>query len=163
MSGSQVGATKVYEGYTVFDPESAVLDFAGGLYAVNYSSGGGFSNVYGVPSYQESAIKTYFDKHSPDHPYYSALAPNASNPVLLNITDLVGNTGGIYNRIGRGIPDVAANGDNIASYSGGEFGLTGGTSAATPIFAAIVGSRCYVKVTEEPEMTDAITDQPHQQ
>jgi hypothetical protein len=33
---------------------------------------------------------------------------------LLDIGALAGSTGGIYNRIGRGIPDVAANGDNIA-------------------------------------------------
>lgn len=34
--------------------------------------------------------------------------------------------------------DVAANGDNIAVYVEGEFTLEGGTSAASPIFAAIV-------------------------
>ena len=57
----------------------------------------------------------------------------------LSLTFLViGNTGGIYNRIGRGIPDVSANGDNIAVYVGGEFGLSGGTSASTPIFASII-------------------------
>ncbi|KAI1327012.1 peptidase S8/S53 domain-containing protein [Xylariaceae sp. FL0255] len=133
-----VGATKVYPGYTVYDPESAVLDYAGYPYAVNYSSGGGFSNIYGVPSYQKSVVNTYFAEHNPAHQSYSALAPNAPNPAVLNITTLQGNTGGVYNRIGRGIPDVAANGDNIATYSEGTFGLSGGTSAATPIFASIV-------------------------
>lgn len=34
--------------------------------------------------------------------------------------------------------DVSANGDNIAVYVGGKFGLSGGTSAATPIFSSIV-------------------------
>ena len=33
---------------------------------------------------------------------------------------------------------VAANGDNLVVYTGGEFGLSGGTSQSTPIFAAIV-------------------------
>lgn len=51
---------------------------------------------------------------------------------------LAGSTGGIYNRIGRGIPDVSANGDNIAVYVGGEYGLSGGTSASTPIFASVI-------------------------
>jgi tripeptidyl-peptidase-1 len=37
-----------------------------------------------------------------------------------------------------GIPDVAANGDNIAVYKGGKFILEGGTSASSPIFAALV-------------------------
>lgn len=54
------------------------------------------------------------------------------------MTALAGDTGGIYNRIGRGVPDVAANGDNIAVYVGGEFQLSGGTSAATPIFASVI-------------------------
>lgn len=122
----------------MYDPESAVLDYVGHPYSVNYSSGGGFSNVFGVPDYQKSALSTYFKDHDPDHPYYSALAPDAPNPVDLNITALAGNTGGVYNRIGRGIPDVSANGDNIAVFTGGEFDLSGGTSAATPIFASVV-------------------------
>ncbi|KAI1331621.1 putative protease S8 tripeptidyl peptidase I [Xylariaceae sp. FL0255] len=135
---TNVGATKVYPGHTVFEPESAVYDPAGHPYSVNYSSGGGFSNVYPVPKYQKAAVDTFFKDHNPPYPYYSALSPNAPNPALPNITALQGNTGGIYNRIGRGIPDVAANGDNIAVYVGGEFDLSGGTSASTPIFASVL-------------------------
>lgn len=45
---------------------------------------------------------------------------------------------GVYNRSGRGIPDVAANGDNDIIYYDTAYQLTGGTSAATPIFAAIL-------------------------
>lgn len=129
---TNVGATKVYPGRTVFEPESAVYDPAGHPYHVNFSSGGGFSNVYKVPEYQKYAVETYFAQHNPPYPFYSA---------IVNDTDLIGSlgaSGGIYNRIGRGIPDVAANGDNIATYTGGEFGLSGGTSASTPIFSAIV-------------------------
>ncbi|KAH8671471.1 putative protease S8 tripeptidyl peptidase I [Xylariales sp. PMI_506] len=136
---TNVGATKVYPGKTVYEPESAVFDPAeGGQYSVNYSSGGGFSNVYGVPSYQQAAVATFFADHEPPYPYYSALAPDANNPALPDIAALAGSTGGIYNRIGRGIPDVAANGDNIAVYVGRQFGLSGGTSASTPIFAAVI-------------------------
>lgn len=43
----------------------------------------------------------------------------------------MGVNGSLYNRIGRGIPDVAANGDNIASYVTGRFTLGSGTSAST--------------------------------
>lgn len=137
---TNVGATKVYPGKTVFEPESAVYDPAGYPYSVNYSSGGGFSNVYPIPDYQKSAVATYFADHDPGYPYYSALAQVDPSDVyaLPNVTLLAGNTGGIYNRIGRGIPDVAANGDNIAVYVGGEFGLSGGTSASTPIFSGII-------------------------
>ncbi|KAK4547340.1 hypothetical protein LTR36_000996 [Oleoguttula mirabilis] len=135
---TNVGATKVYPGKTVYDPESAVYDPAGHPYTQNFSSGGGFSNVYPIPDYQQSAVATFFADHNPSYPHYSALAANASNPVHPNITLLSGATGGIYNRIGRGVPDVAAVGDNIAVYSGGVFKLNGGTSASTPIFAAII-------------------------
>ncbi|KAF2163435.1 hypothetical protein M409DRAFT_37264 [Zasmidium cellare ATCC 36951] len=133
-----VGATKVYPGHTVFEPESAAYDPALSDMQTNFSSGGGFSNVYPIPSYQKNAVASYFAHHDPGLPYYSSIATDALLPVLPNVTALAGNTGGIYNRIGRGFPDVAANGDNIATYTGGSFGLQGGTSASTPIFAAIV-------------------------
>lgn len=150
ISGAQVGATKVYPGHTVYEPESAVLDFVGHPYSVNYSSGGGFSNIYGAPDYQKRALKTYFEKHSPPHKYYKALAPNAPNPALLDIASLAGNTGGVYNRIGRGYPDVSANGDNIATYSQDSFGLSGGTSASTPIFASIVSRELLPTKRRDP-------------
>lgn len=112
---TNVGATKVYAGKTVWEPESAVFDPAGYPYSVNYSSGGGFSNVFPIPDYQKSAVATFFEKHNPPYPYYSALAPETGDiQQLVDIDALVGSTGGIYNRIGRGVPDVAANGDNIA-------------------------------------------------
>lgn len=61
---------------------------------------------------------SYFKYHNPPYPYYEG---NAS----------FGKNGGVYNRIGRGYPDVAANGDNIATFNEGQFGLSGGTSAST--------------------------------
>ena len=138
---TNVGATKVYPGHSVHgpNPESAVYDPAGHPYHVNFSSGGGFSNVYAAPKYQQSALAHYFKNHDPGYPHYSALVSNANDITALpNITHLVGNTKGIYNRIGRGVPDVAAVGDNIAVYVGGNFSLSGGTSASTPIFAAVI-------------------------
>ena len=105
-----MGATKVYPGHKVTDPqpESAVLDPA----YPPYSSGGGFSNIYPIPDYQTKAVANYFANYSPPYPYYSALSPDSSE--VPNITAIVGNSNGIYNRIGRGIPDVSANGDNDA-------------------------------------------------
>ncbi|QKX58260.1 uncharacterized protein TRUGW13939_05381 [Talaromyces rugulosus] len=136
---TNVGATKVYPGKTVSDPESAVFDPAGHPYSVNFSSGGGFSNVYPIPNYQQDAVATFFEKHNPPYPHYSALAPDTGDiKQLVDIDALRGDTKGIYNRIGRGVPDVAANGDNIAVYVGGNFSLSGGTSASTPIFAAVI-------------------------
>lgn len=117
---TNVGATKVYPNRTVFEPEIAVNDPDEG-----YSSGGGFSNIFPIPDYQASAVATYFKDHNPPYPYYYNGQYNSSG-------------GGLYNRNGRGIPDVAANGDNIAIYLEGEATLEGGTSAASPIFAAVI-------------------------
>lgn len=42
------------------------------------------------------------------------------------------------NRIGRGYPDVSANGNNIAIYLNGGLATVSGSSASTPIFASII-------------------------
>lgn len=84
-------------------------------HAGNYSSGGGFSNIYTSPDYQKSAIDTYFQEHDPGYPYYSKVALNTDNMTkYLDPDYLAGDTGGIYNRIGRGYPDVSANGYGAA-------------------------------------------------
>lgn len=57
-----------------------------------FPSGGGFSNIYPIPSYQASAVATYFETSSPPYPYYDSTY-NSS----------FGANGGIYNRAGRGI------------------------------------------------------------
>ncbi|KAI9704027.1 MAG: hypothetical protein M1820_005648 [Bogoriella megaspora] len=134
---TNVGATKVYPGKTVFDPESAANDPQ-----YPYSSGGGFSNLYAIPDYQKDALNTYFSDHAPSYPYYSSLA-NSSGTItstthLLNVTTDLDTGNGIYNRIGRGVPDVSANGDNIATDTFNRFGTNGGTSASAPIFASII-------------------------
>ncbi|KAJ4290192.1 hypothetical protein N0V90_010407 [Kalmusia sp. IMI 367209] len=121
---NSVGVTKIYPGRTVFDPESAANDLAGDPWYLPCSSGGGFSNVFPIPDYQSSAVDGYFTEENPPYAYY--YGGNWSNST------------GVYNRNSRGIPDVAANGDNtVAVYNGG-VSLTGGTSAAAPIFAAVV-------------------------
>lgn len=105
----------MYPGFTVNDTESAVYDPAGFPYSVNYSSGGGFSNIYPIPDYQQKMVATFFDDYDPPYSYYSALVNDTGNiQELPDVGALAGSSGGIYNRIGRGIPDVAANGDNIA-------------------------------------------------
>lgn len=115
---TNVGATQVNPGATVYEPESAAdqSDFV-------YSSGGGFSNIFSTPSYQKSALQTYFSQHNP-----SWLIPYG----------LGSNQNGNYNKTGRGYPDVAANGWNIASVKDGNIFGSYGTSASAPIFAALI-------------------------
>ncbi|CRG91570.1 hypothetical protein PISL3812_08620 [Talaromyces islandicus] len=92
-----------------------------------FGSGGGFSNIYPQASYQADAVNTYLTKHTPPYKAYET-SDNSS----------VGANGGVYNKAGRGYPDVAAVGDNIAIFNAGAPTLIGGTSASAPIFASIL-------------------------
>ncbi|GAB7343209.1 hypothetical protein MBLNU457_1274t1 [Dothideomycetes sp. NU457] len=114
-----VGATYLPPGGDVHkDQETAVTRFG---------SGGGFSNIYPIPSYQSAAVSNYLTNYPP--PYKSYSATNDTG---------IGANGGIYNRNGRGYPDVAAIGDNVLIYNKGAPTLIGGTSAAAPTFASIL-------------------------
>lgn len=92
-----------------------------------FPSGGGFSNIYPIPSYQSSAVQGYFTNHDPPYPYYTA-----TNDVG------IGANGGIYNRAGRGYPDFSAIGDNVLIFNDAAPTLIGGTSASSPLFASIL-------------------------
>ena len=76
-------------------------------------SSGGFSNYWGVPSYQTSAHSTYL----------SALGSTNS---------------GKYNASGRGFPDIAAAGHAVEIYYQGSAATVDGTSCSSPIFASII-------------------------
>ncbi|KAH8820611.1 peptidase S8/S53 domain-containing protein [Xylogone sp. PMI_703] len=79
-------------------------------------SGGGFSNVFPLPSYQSSAVASYFQNHRPS---YSATQYNNSQTV-------------------RAFPDVSANGANYVVAVDGSLGLIYGTSASSPTFGSII-------------------------
>ncbi|KZT64883.1 subtilisin-like protein [Daedalea quercina L-15889] len=104
---TSVGATQVNPNSTVYEPESACEQ-------VIYS-GGGFSNVFAMPSYQKTAVESYLTKYPP--PYSPSL----------------------YNSSGtsRGFPDISANGANYVVAVNGEFYLVYGTSCSSPVSATI--------------------------
>ncbi|OJD16341.1 hypothetical protein AJ78_03474 [Emergomyces pasteurianus Ep9510] len=80
--------------------------------AANFSSGG-FSAVFERPAYQDKAVLEYLKK--------------------------LGNKWtGLYNRNGRGFPDVAAHGVLYFICDKGTTDLVSGTSASAPTFAAII-------------------------
>ncbi|KAL7805628.1 subtilisin-like protein [Trichoderma gracile] len=114
---TSVGATTLPSGKQPGDAETAVTSF---------SSGGGFSNIWTTPSYQANAIASYFASHDPGYGSY-----NTSGGVIPT-------SGGIYNRAGRGYPDVAAVGDNGVVVNKEEEVLEGGTSMSAPLFAGIL-------------------------
>ncbi|KAH8897175.1 putative alkaline serine protease AorO [Thozetella sp. PMI_491] len=97
----------------------------------SFGSGGGFSNLYPTPDYQAQAVDDYFNLYAPANvtalPFYET-SQNHS----------VGANGGVYNRAGRGYPDVSAIGDNVLVYWDTEAFLIGGTSASAPVFAAVL-------------------------
>lgn len=114
-----VGATYLPSGGDVNKDEEVAV--------TRFGSGGGFSNIYPIPHYQKDAVATYFKNHNPPYAHYSST--NNNN---------IGANNGIYNRLGRGYPDVSAIGDNVVIVTGGLPSLIGGTSAAAPVFAAIL-------------------------
>ncbi|KIW84095.1 hypothetical protein Z517_03341 [Fonsecaea pedrosoi CBS 271.37] len=81
-------------------------------------SGGGFSDVFARPDYQREHVETY-----------------------LNSTAVKNKFQGLYNRTGRAIPDVAAQAwTTFPIFHLGREQLSGGTSAATPTWAAIIAN-----------------------
>jgi len=81
------------------------------------SGGGGFSDTFDIPAYQQAAVAAY--KARPD-----ANLPNQK----------------YWNNTGRGYPDVAALGGQKNSYcvnAGGRFEGVAGTSASCPVVAGI--------------------------
>lgn len=108
-------------------PSGASAGIDAEIATTQFGSGGGFSNIYDIPDYQASAVANYFEHYVPDYPFYQSTN-----------NDSFGLNGGIYNRNGRGYPDVSAVGQNILTVISGHAELEGGTSASAPIFAAII-------------------------
>ncbi|EIM81511.1 subtilisin-like protein [Stereum hirsutum FP-91666 SS1] len=78
-----------------------------------FTTGGGFSNYFARPSYQDSAVSTYLE----------ALGDRNS---------------GLFNPSGRGYPDIAAIGDGLLTIEDGQEFAESGTSASTPVAAAVI-------------------------
>ncbi|CZR58159.1 related to serine protease [Phialocephala subalpina] len=136
-----VGATRLYPNDTVNDPESAMqvnltaFNIATGAGPVSppydfFATGGGFSNYFTPPSYQAGDVANYLKQDLPFQslPYYEANA-DATN---------IGQNGGLYNRLGRGYPDVSANGAFLLTFVNLTAGTYFGTSLASPIFGAVI-------------------------
>ncbi|PFH47604.1 hypothetical protein AMATHDRAFT_151702 [Amanita thiersii Skay4041] len=79
-----------------------------------FFSGGGFSDYFARPAYQNEVVNRYLKN----------LAP--------------GTYEGLFNRNGRAIPDVAAQGDFFRIFLSGTPIRIGGTSASSPTFAGFV-------------------------
>jgi tripeptidyl-peptidase-1 len=129
-----VGGTMLYPDQTVYMPESVLHVNLSGT-AQNFSSAGGFSNYYPQPWYQQAAVARYFEIADPPYPYYSEFEVD------------VNTTTGLYNRIGRGYPDISANGANFRAYTNGTDDHWYGTSLASPLFASVLTLVCRSRST----------------
>lgn len=79
------------------------------------TSGGGFSNAFPRPAYQNDHVQNYLS------------APNAQLP----------KSQGFFNPNGRAYPDISAYSNNYITIMGGELSMSSGTSASTPLIAAM--------------------------
>lgn len=124
-SGCGIFTTKFHPGFPAASPYVTSVggtDFATksviGEETAWSGSGGGFSNTFGVPDYQRDAVSGYLKKCSTiTCPPFKA-----------------------WNSTGRGFPDVSALGGKVNLYcvvEEGSFGGADGTSAATPVNAAV--------------------------
>lgn len=93
-----------------FSPEVAVSEDGPG----GFNSGGGFSNYFTTPSWQRDHVGRYLKQLGPQK--YQ----------------------GLYNRTGRGFPDVSAQGAKYVVAWQESFLTVGGTSAAAPTFASVI-------------------------
>ncbi|KAI1087614.1 subtilisin-like protein [Rostrohypoxylon terebratum] len=94
-----------------------------------FRSGGGFSNIHEAPEWQRSAVQTFLANANLSFEGYEGGGGNFTNP-RAGI--------GRFNKLGRGYPDVAANGDHFVISSGGELLRIGGTSASAPLWGAVI-------------------------
>ncbi|KAM0485535.1 hypothetical protein ACHAPX_001523 [Trichoderma viride] len=104
---TSVGGSALPENGSVTDKQVAATDFG---------SGGGFSNIFALPSYQTDAVAEYYASHDPGY-----------NSSIYNNTQQV-----------RGFPDLAVSSQNFITGLAGGFNAFSGTSAASPLFGAMI-------------------------
>ncbi|OBZ72772.1 Aorsin [Grifola frondosa] len=104
-----VGATQMVSGASVNDAEVACQD--------SIISGGGFSNIFAMPSWQQSTVEHYLQTYPP------------------SVTSANYNTSG-----SRAYPDIALNGAKYLTAVLGDWYPIYGTSASTPASAAILSA-----------------------
>jgi tripeptidyl-peptidase-1 len=81
--------------------------------ANKFTSGGGFSNYFARPAYQDVVVPAY-------------------------IKNLGSKFNGLYNASGRGFPDISAQGYHFITIWNGSTMMLDGTSAATPTAASVI-------------------------
>jgi tripeptidyl-peptidase I len=122
-----VGATELVRARGVARRRGDFTEIA----ARDFSSGGGFSNVFETPTWQKRYVEEYLRTTGPELGFdgYSGGGTNYSN---------VGVAEGKFNKLGRATPDVSAVGASVRVMYGGRWKHLMGTSASAPIFASLL-------------------------
>lgn len=95
------------------------------------TTGGGFSNYYPTPSFQENQVNDYF-KNVKTQPYENSneiFDDNNANILLIS---------GTFNRQGRSYPDISCWSSFVYVVISGSIYPIAGTSVSSPVFAAMV-------------------------
>ncbi|KAK3937810.1 peptidase S8/S53 domain-containing protein [Diplogelasinospora grovesii] len=95
-----------------------------------FASGGGFSNVFDTPAWQRPHVRGYLERTN-----MSAMGYVGGG---VNYTHVGQEPGKLFNKAGRGYPDVAAIGDNYRVFTQGYADRLSGTSVAVPIWASVL-------------------------
>jgi len=94
-----------------------------------FTSGGGFSNIYQTPIWQQNAVQEYFARLSEaDQPFANSSSTRSSRSYPYSHP----------NKKGRGYPDVSLLGVNYVVAINGTFYPLDGTSTSVPVMAAMV-------------------------
>ncbi len=96
-------------------------------------SGGGFSNYFARPSYQNRAVSSYLQNIGSQ---YSGLFKCACCFDSRDLTLLTGTT--IISTTGRGYPDISAQADNFQIVLAGEVKSVYGTSCSAPVHFTLI-------------------------
>ncbi|EAQ90246.1 hypothetical protein CHGG_02181 [Chaetomium globosum CBS 148.51] len=125
-----VGATALVEPeYADPDAEVKLLEVA----AESFSSGGGFSNVFERPKWQDRHVKEYLVRAN-----VSDLGYDGAGGLGFDSLRPPPGRGKLFNKLGRGYPDVAAIGENFRVVLRGYPNRMRGTSVSTPVWASIL-------------------------
>lgn len=105
-----------------------------------FSSSGGFSNVFPLPSYQQSTVTAYNKKYAPNYPGQYNNSGNARGKSCIPPIVLPPNQDhALTLSTKKGIPDIASNGAWLSIVVNGNFSQVFGTSCAAPTVSALLG------------------------
>ncbi|MCJ1444634.1 MAG: hypothetical protein MMC23_005136 [Stictis urceolatum] len=121
---TSVGGTAIPENGTVYDKEIAAWEF---------QSGGGFSNQFLMPDYQQKAVQTYYQRTIAT--WFDSLCYGSSFQSLL---PQYGASRYNNSKVVRGFPDVSMNGQYYLISVDGDFHPVSGTSASAPVLGALI-------------------------